>query len=402
MKQVFNQCNLYIFLWLIYRLQGTLYPRGNIISVMALAIIFMISIYHYGQIMLWGKKTAVMKGLGLLLAMLSFYGVLLMITDGARTHGIVAHPLTFNYLKAYLASLLPIFTFYYYSKEGVLNVKMLQYWIPVFFLVAVAEYYTTRQEELETLLRGEEVTNNAGYLLVALLPCVYAFQKRWIQIIGITICVIFVMFSMKRGAILVMGIALLVYVYQQSRSLSMSRKIFFMVGIIAVGVILFNYLSTTLFESDYFGKRMELTMEGDTSGRDQIYSMYFNHYLDNFNAIQQLVGIGGDGTIKIGRNHAHNDWLEILIDQGLLGIIIFIYFWVQFFKTASNKLLPLYSRDIIFLVMIIIFVKTFFSMSIGNTPFYMLSILGLAISGRVDDGRVIKVKRKPNIISVPI
>lgn len=49
-------------------------------------------------------------------------------------------------------------------------------------------------------------------------------------------------------------------------------------------LLLFVFVSVHFVEnfydtSDYFQKRMEDTVEGKSSGRDRIYSTYWNHYI---------------------------------------------------------------------------------------------------------------------------
>lgn len=77
---------------------------------------------------------------------------------------------------------------------------------------------------------------------------------------------------------------------------------------------------------------MEDTASGQSSGRDILYSTYWSHYINNDNIVQLLFGEGAYHTENILHLKAHNDWLELLIDCGLCGAILYFVYWYSFFK----------------------------------------------------------------------
>lgn len=77
-------------------------------------------------------------------------------------------------------------------------------------------------------------------------------------------------------------------------------------------------------ESDYFNHRIEQTLEGDSSNRDVIYGGLIIHFLDETNALKLFLGNGAQATLKIHGGFAHNDWLELLINNGIIGALIYI------------------------------------------------------------------------------
>ena len=56
-----------------------------------------------------------------------------------------------------------------------------------------------------------------------------------------------------------------------------------------------------------------------------------------------LFGYGADGSLKVGVNYAHNDWLEVLIDMGLVGFVAYLVFWIslilQWKRLKYNRLM---------------------------------------------------------------
>ncbi len=383
--KLINQCNLYIALWCLYLLQGTAYTSGSWISVTVLAIVIVMSFFHVIKVSLIKKKPMYIKGLTVLLSLFVLYGAILIMTDGFRSSGMNSKP-TIDYLKGFFISLLPIYSFYYYSIQGQLNRKVLLFWVPIFFIVAVLLYYRIQREALEAMIYySENITNNAGYLFLSLIPCLYIYKSKSIQILGIVICLLFVLYGMKRGAILLSVVAVAVFYFQNAKKLSPNRRLLFSIGVVIIGVILLNYLQDSLFQNDYFNLRFEQTLEGNTSGRDEIYNTLIDSYWNDFNPIQQLIGIGAYGSLKTTGMFAHNDWIEILINQGLAGLIIFIYYWFCFFKTTRDNSISSQSRDLIFLVFIITFMRSFFSMSISDNTIFMSSILGFGLANGWDN-----------------
>ena len=82
-------------------------------------------------------------------------------------------------------------------------------------------------------------------------------------------------------------------------------------------------ISDIMMQNDYFQTRLTSTLEGNSSGRDEIYSHIWNVF-NNSNMFHYLFGYGAQGSFIMTAKFAHSDWLELLINQGLLGFIIYI------------------------------------------------------------------------------
>ena len=140
-----------------------------------------------------------------------------------------------------------------------------------------------------------------------------------------------------------------------------------------VGVFFINNLLTT---SDFFQLRIQQTLEGNSSSRDAIYSSLINNFFQDAGIIQLLFGYGADGTIAISGNLAHSDWLELLINCGFIGVLVYVFYWIFFIKewmkTKQNHLI----YSILGICLIFTFIKTIFSMSYYSMPFYISMSIG--------------------------
>ena len=111
-----------------------------------------------------------------------------------------------------------------------------------------------------------------------------------------------------------------------------------------------------------FSRRGDI-LDGDTSGRDSLYDDFWEYFLYRATPLQQLLGGRANYTLTVSNNYAHNDWIEILVNQGILGIFVFFMYWKSFFRTAFRTNLDKTCSIVIKMIFIGYFAKTMFSMS---------------------------------------
>ena len=383
-----NPCNIYLTLWGLYSLKGIIYPDGSIINQALMLLIILMSLNETYKVVSTKQTppgSIFFRGLNILLFMYTVYGAFLFVTDGFTVYGRGNQVPSMYFLEGAWVILMPIYVCYSYTKRGYLNAGILRNWMIVFLAIAIAQYYHTQSVVLQMMIdKGrsnvDEITNNAGYILLSLIPGMLLFRKKAISYLGIAICVMFIIMSMKRGAMLIGAISLALIILHDLRESKGAYKIGVVILVLAGLAILVNYVGSMLENSEYFNLRLQTTLEGDTSERDEIYSNYWNIFLNESNLFQMILGRGGLATIKLSGVYAHNDWLEILIGQGILGIIIFINYWWRFYKSTRTPVLSDQSRFILLLLLCIFGIKSFFSMSITGMPIYATSVLGLALA----------------------
>ena len=135
-------------------------------------------------------------------------------------------------------------------------------------------------------------------------------------------------------------------------------------------------VSYMLQNSAYFNERLEYTLEGNSSGRDRLYSVFWRHFINESNPFLFLFGNGALATLTISFNAAHNDWLEIAINQGLLGILVYVYYWMMFYKTWKKSKFDSEIYLATGLILLVFFMKTLFSMSYNDMTVYDTLCLG--------------------------
>ena len=128
--------------------------------------------------------------------------------------------------------------------------------------------------------------------------------------------------------------------------------------------------------SDYFMSRIEQTKEGNSSGRNALYERYWNHFKNETDIFKYLLGNGANATLGIGVNYAHNDWLEIAIDEGVLGLVIYCIYWFCFWRTIASIKYNITAKLVLSLTFISFLIMTVFSMSYTEYSIYSCSVFG--------------------------
>ena len=356
-----------------------------------LAIILLWSVFNY--IWLYSKgyaKPVFFKGLNALILVFTIYGLLLItmgndfyITESARYK-----VKNFSYLKDIYSSLLPVFSFYLFAQKGQLTETSLKRWFYIFIIVGIFQYVRAQREALfAAMMQGwtpKGITNNSGYIFVSLIPGLLLLRKKTIiQYVGLALCMFLILTSMKRGAIVVGALLVLLFFSYQLRFSSGAKK--FGVSLLVILICIASYFGVDylLNNNDYFYGRIQATLEGNSSNRGEMYASLWHTFLYDSSLLQMLFGRGAWGTLTVSFNFAHNDWLETLTNQGVLGIFVFIYYWICFLKNCKKDYLPSESRICLYMILLMCFTRTIFSMSYSDMSIYSTSVLGLCLAGGI-------------------
>lgn len=378
-----NPCNIYLSFLTFYLIQDVMIPTGG--TVFSQLIIFcamLMGIYYTVKTICLPNIPVYFTGLNMLFFMFIIYGILLLFSNH---HYIIIFSWSevpnSTFLKNIFLSLPNVYVFYYFSRKGYLTEKALRKWVIVFLASSVFRYIDNQMALLNMMqLKGvqtKEMTNNMGYLFVALMPTIAVFKdKVRIQYGILILCMAFIMMAMKRGAIIV-GTIMLIYIlyfnYKYNKNVSKRKVIVFSLFIIVAAYFITEYM---LESSDYFMSRIEQTKEGNSSGRNALYERYWNHFKNETDIFKYLLGNGANATLGIGVNYAHNDWLEIAIDEGVLGLVIYCIYWFCFWRTIASIKYNITAKLVLTLTFISFLIMTVFSMSYTEYSIYSCSVFG--------------------------
>ena len=218
---------------------------------------------------------------------------------------------------------------YRLSVFGYLRKNELRNFIYVIILLGAffTLYYVSRPDV-------EAGQNASAYLLVWSLPlallCSGNSKLKWVLIGLATLAIIL---TVKRGAIIALGLSGLAY-YGYGILVRSSIKNFFSktLGLILASAFI---ALASLFTLDAFVSRFS---ETGGSGRDILFPLIINHWLQadmltkitgfGINSVQQYTGEFFYGAYSgVSGVYAHSDWLQLIHDFGFFGFLIL--FWIH-------------------------------------------------------------------------
>lgn len=366
-------------------MQGTLYDSGGILSQSILMIIYLMGVYYFFKTNRLNNLPVFIKGSNLFFGLLSIYGLILLFSDNHYYLGNGVRVENFNYLKNLLMSFPNIYVFYYVSAKQELTYSIMKKWLLFFFAFGIFLFFRYQQEQLNNYMQNgidaEGVTNNIGYVFLVLMPSIVFFKDRpRLQYLLLTVLILFLLIGMKRGAILigfVLALILLYINYSDHGGKSKIRVLILSLVVIAVSMYIVDYL---LENSSYFMSRYTATMSGYASHRDELYSTFWNHFVNENNSFLFLFGNGANATLGISDNYAHNDWLELAINQGCIGLCAYLIFWICYLCNWTRTKKNHQAHQVLGLVFVMLFMKSFFSMSYTNFNIYISIYLGYCLA----------------------
>ena len=233
------------------------------------------------------------------------------------------------------------FFVYYFSRQNRLSFDDLKYLFSKYAYVSLTVFFLTYY------LIGFETVNNSlltgpSFIIMPLfIYIIYFFWHQpkkmlWYYLIILSITA----FAGKRTVFLagLLGLLIYFYYYRKSYSKMVLKKIisaFLISSIILLGSI---YLYST---NPLFKYRVEQSLTPSEDSRSLLYGNLILEYL-SFDSNQRIYGIGFNGvkSFTIGKFeniHAHNDFLELLIDTGIIGVSLYILFLLFFLKFILLK-----------------------------------------------------------------
>lgn len=380
MQLQFNKCDMYILLWIIYSSQGVFYAKGSALSQGILFLILIWSLYYFLKLFKTSKEKYT-SNLRILLSYQIILGVILILSGKTIKYSFLGNDIVPNwyYLKNIGINWLHFFAFLAFCHQGLINEKKIKLYAIIFFLISLMSFYSNFQTAV--LVRDIEdfgdTTNNAGYRFLSLIPFAFVLGgKKTYQYVYLLLVYLMILICMKRGAIIVGTLAMAMYLFysvKKSKSNRLGMILLTVAFVIGVAMLVLN-----MYEgSEYMQRRLLDTQEGNSSGRDIIYTMAISYLQGNTDWIHAIFGGGAFYTIEVLGIEAHNDWLEMAINGGLVGIIIYIWYWVGFYKQWKSSPADSTYRNVIALCLTITFLETFFSMS--NVTVGMSALLAYSI-----------------------
>lgn len=248
-------------------------------------------------------------------------------------------------------------------------------------LCGILHYYHAESLASQYLAGYDEdrFTNNASVIFLCLLPSLLYVKNNIVKYSILLVCIFFIITSVKRGNIIAAIIPIVIILWSSLRN---AKGSFYKTVIIFVVIIgFFLLVRKWILGNEYFLYRFEQTLEGSLSDRNLIYSSAWGLWVGSNSIVHLLFGFGFDATISHLYNHyrAHSDWLEVLVNYGLVGVVLYLTVFINLFKVIIRTK-DYQTKLVMIAVSSVWFLKSCYSMGFSDEYVCLLAIpLGAAV-----------------------
>jgi O-antigen ligase len=286
-------------------------------------------------------------------------------------------------IKNILAGMLTFYPFYYFAGKGLLKARHLTVFLVIMIPVLIILFFTVKSDFAFLWDVDEsEVVNNVAYSFAGFIPFVFLIKKNKILSGGLMVVLIFfIMYGAKRGAILTGMIGLAMYFYYLMITIEKNNRLagYLTAFIIVAAIVAFSY--EFMARNDFLVGRLSDMMDGDTSNRNFIYKSIVDTWYNSDSILKLVFGYGFAASVKIAGIYAHNDWLELLSNFGLLGIFAYMNLFRAAARCSLNKIWAVDKRILMITVTLMWFLISMVSMAYTDQGFFMQAILLGYITG---------------------
>lgn len=183
-------------------------------------------------------------------------------------------------------------------------------------------------------LMVDQIANDAIFGVIVYFPFVMMMNRRkWLKYILYILIMALAFMSLKRSIIITVVVSSIIYLLLTNHK-EMFKKWYFwlaVIGIIYVGMYLYDTMG------EMIAYRFSTMEEGGGSGRNVIYERIINAFKQS-DLGDIIFGHGFMSVISINDwKLAHNDFLQLLYDYGVIGLTLFVCFLLSLCFLAIKK-----------------------------------------------------------------
>ena len=242
---------------------------------------------------------------------------------------------------------------------------------------------------------GEGYYGGGYFALVALPVGLYNLRnsKEWMKALWCMLIFALTLYAAKRGDILGCMVAVSLYYISYLFKGKKRNKIWLILVVVLMALAFYYIYETILQNYEVLQTRQERTEEGYMSQRDVIYLSLWSIWVES-DLMHQLFGYGINAPFNLIGIQAHNDWLEFLLDMGLIGVLLYLSLFISLVLSFRRKYVPAELTPIFIAIISIWIVKSAFSMFMFSIPTIMLTMLvGYMLNPNVNHFAIAKPRK---------
>lgn len=226
---------------------------------------------------------------------------------------------------------------------------------------------------------------NLIYRVIVFIPILSLIEKKWIKNTTMAIIFVLTVVSMKRGALIVLPVMLLVgSMLDKTKKKNIIKTIFSFIAIVLFAVIVVQVINN--MTGGFLAERFSWESLTEGSSRSQKYAMAIET-ISQRNLLQFMLGIGSGP-----RPGVHNEILEFLVTFGFFGFCTYAAMFFSMFRrlrilyVERSKYASVYGMIFVFIFMVGLYSGVCFT----HSTFYIMLTLGI-VERRIAEERSLYV-----------
>lgn len=231
-----------------------------------------------------------------------------------------------------------LFVFFYavFKYYGSSLESMFLYIVVCWYIVIALTYSVNYSVLGQMALSGQSHLLGTSYILLYPLPLALCLKNKFWRWFCVIIGAVVVVSSIKRGGVLGFAIAMLTYYFVHNFYINRKKHIVrnFIVMILSIVLVVVVFITyDNVMNNGLIQERLNNISQDDGSGRGEVMSYMFKN-ISNIPIDKLIFGYGYLGSVEFSPLNlsAHNDFLEVLYDYGLIGLSVYIWFYILVFK----------------------------------------------------------------------
>lgn len=209
--------------------------------------------------------------------------------------------------------------------------------IGITFLMIVSSILFLLISRERSVLHDYSTSVNYIYYVILTLPWLFLIEKDFIRNLLLLLVSFLTFISSKRTAIILVGLCMFFYLYKYiilNKKKKPIKKIALLICMLLISVFIYQ---TNTSQLKHIESRFELIEDDQGSGRIPIWINVIE-LIDDSPFYYQLIGHGHNSCIVYMKQRyklsvsAHNDFLEVLFDYGIFGLILYLGFVLSLVK----------------------------------------------------------------------
>lgn len=172
-----------------------------------------------------------------------------------------------------------------------------------------------------------------SYFCLMMMPFIFLLKGKRRTILFFVV-IVAILLSAKRTGSIALIISFMLYILSRAKGFDKKIGAIFLIGFLTIAIwVLFS-----LFFSEYFELligRFESISEDKGSGRGDLFLMVWELILKS-DTLELIFGHGYNSVVEVLEYSAHNDFLEVMYDQGIIGLGLYVYIYISLIRTIKK------------------------------------------------------------------